>query len=155
MQRILFIIVFTWIIVSPSSAQNQKLVVWFADGGKAYYDLEKLPKTTFENNNIVITTDDILIHYPLEDVIRYTLETDITGINELHDNDIIIRQKDGNILLQNINGDISVKIFSLDGVLLETINQSTDKCVFISLNNYMSGTYLLQVKDKTYKILKK
>lgn len=55
-------------------AQNGKprLVVWQKSGEKAYFDLDKLPETSFADGILTIKSSMAAISYQLANVLRYT-----------------------------------------------------------------------------------
>lgn len=55
-------------------AQNEapRLVVWQKSGEKVYFDLDKLPETSFANGILTIKSRTATISYQLANVLRYT-----------------------------------------------------------------------------------
>ena len=57
-----------------NDSENPILVVWKADGTKAYYELNDMPETTFEGGKLVIRTQSATVEYPMSEVLRYTYD---------------------------------------------------------------------------------
>ena len=47
---------------------QQRLIVWQMNGEKNYYDLADQPKTTFAGTDMVITTTNVTVTYPINKI---------------------------------------------------------------------------------------
>ena len=61
-----------------------QLVVWLKGGEKAYFDLDKLPETSFGDGLLTIKSSTSTVSYQLANVLRYTyLNVQSTGIDDM------------------------------------------------------------------------
>ena len=151
----LFVLLFTMNGSNLANAQTQQLVVWMDNGDKVLFDLEERPKTIFVANEIVITTDNISVKYPLSKVMRYTYVVSPTSISNTQDEEIKISQRSNVLTFENLKQNTVINVYALDGTLLDTKNASHEKPVNISLANFPKGVYLIKVGETTYKIMKR
>lgn len=137
-------------------AQSQRLVVWLKSGEKIYYELEENPKTTFEGTDIVITTSNLSVNYPLKDVFRYTYELQVSGIeNANKTKPVHISQKDNNLVFDNLKSGTQIQLFATDGKLLKSMAADGRQTIAISLDLYPSGVYIVKAGSVTYKMMKR
>ena len=122
----LFVLLFTMNGSNLANAQTQQLVVWMDNGDKVLFDLEERPKTIFVANEIVITTDNISVKYPLSKVMRYTYVVSPTSISNTQDEEIKISQRSNVLTFENLKQDTVINVYALDGTLLDTKNASTE-----------------------------
>lgn len=138
-----------------ANAQTQRLVVWMKNGERVLYDLEEQPKTTFTGAELVITTNSISTSYPLTQVLRYTYEQSANSVKSVKEGDVRILQRGDDLIFENLKADAVIKVYSLDGVLLDTNKAVGEKQTTVSLARYLTGVYLIKVGNVTYKMLKR
>ena len=68
-----FIIVCVGIIIHADTTQNA-LTVLAKDGTKVSYALSERPKVTFSGDDLIITSGDNEVRYPLSQMSRFTFE---------------------------------------------------------------------------------
>ncbi len=137
-------------------AQSQRLVVWLKNGEKVYFELDESPKTTFDSDNLVITTNTIVVHYPLGEIQRYTYELQSSGI-EIASNTKFSRilQKDGSLIFENFKAGTPIHLYATDGKLLKELTADGRQNTTVSLDKYPAGVYIVKANQVTYKIMKK
>lgn len=123
-------------------------------GEKVYYDLEEQPKTTFSGKDIVITTNTLEVTYPLTQVLRYTYDNAVTGIESTSDG-VHISRKGDVVTFQNLSFSTTVQLFTIDGMLLETYDVEKKNSASISLKPYPTGIYILKVGGVSFKMIKR
>lgn len=138
-----------------ADAQTQRLVVWMKNGERVLYDLEEQPKTTFANTDLIITTSSVSASYPLSQVLRYTYELSASGVESVKENDIRISQKGNDLVFEHLKSGADIRVYSLDGVLLDTKRAVGEQLTTVSLNDNPAGVYLIKVGNTTYKMVKR
>ncbi len=137
-------------------AQSQMLVVWHKNGQKIYYDLAENPKTTFSGTEIVITTNDISISYPLEQVLRYTYELQTSDIDNIdRPKPTRVSQNGNRLVFENLEAGTEIQLFSTDGKLLAAQTANGSHAVTVSLASYPPGVYVVKANGATYKMMKR
>lgn len=136
---------------------TQQLVVWLKGGEKVYFDLAEEPETTFEEGKLVIKTSRSTVYYHLENVLRYTYQGAMTGIDspKVRPGEIIYRQGKDQMTFDGLPDGKRIEIYSMDGKLLHTQQTKGGKQTVVSMANYPTGTYLIKMGDATYKFLKR
>lgn len=136
---------------------TQQLVVWLKGGEKVYFDLAEEPETTFEEGKLVIKTSRSTIYYHLENVLRYTYQGAMTGIDspKVRPGEIIYRQGKDQVAFDGLADGKRIDIYSMDGKLLRTMQAKGGKQTVVFLAGYPTGTYLIKIDDATYKFLKR
>lgn len=133
-----------------------QLVVWAKDGTKVAYALTEMPKITFTETDLIITTNGVEVEYKLENMARFTYENenslDIVNLENVKDKLMI----NGDVLLfPSLRANSKIAIYSLDGKLLffKTVLSSGEYA--FPLEKLDAGVYLVHVNDITYKIMTK
>lgn len=137
-------------------ANAQKLIVWLNSGDKVYYELNTMPKTTFTESDIVISTTDASVVYPINDVKKYTFESSSSSIQNIDGNKDIHVAQNGNIVtIANLKEGSSVKVYSVDGIMVSNYVAHANEPLKITLSKLPVGVYLIRTSNITYKITKR
>ncbi len=151
-----FIIVCVGIIIHADTTQNA-LTVLAKDGTKVSYALSERPKVTFSGDDLIITSGDNEVRYPLSQMSRFTFEL-TTGIDmvDAEGSNITPFEFNGDTLLfPAIDKNCQVLIYATDGKLMISRDVKSGTILRIPLNSLNSGIYLVNVSGITYKIVKR
>lgn len=132
------------------------LVVWAKDGSKAAYALIDKPKVTFTETDLIISTKEVEVNFPLDDMDRFTYEvSDITAIRDLKTDEVKFKMDGESLLFPALRANSSVSIYTLDGhqVFKKEIQIAGEYS--FPLSNLKAGVYLVTVNGLTYKIVKR
>lgn len=138
-----------------STANSQTLVIWQKDGSKVYYSLDEQPKTTFTTEDLVITTNDATINYPLSNIQRYTYESGSLGINDIKTQGIAISHHGEDIIVTGLPIGKSISIYSIDGKLLLSRQSDGSNRQTLSLSALPTGVYIIKAETINYKFMKR
>lgn len=133
-----------------------QLVVWVKDGTKVAYALAEKPKVTFTETDLVITTYGVEVNYPLENMARFTYETnDESAIVNLQTEESPFKINGESLLFPALKANSTVSVYSLNGtqVFRKTIRQNGEYAFPLSYLN--AGVYMVNVNGLTYKIVKR
>ena len=140
-----------------NDSENPILVVWKADGTKAYYELNDMPETTFENGKLVIRTQSATVEYPMSEVLRYTYDgVDTRGVSKargLHG--AMVKREQNSVTIVNLKEGSQVQLFNTEGALLDTKTSNGEEPVFISVANQPNGVYIVKYESQTLKLIKR
>jgi hypothetical protein len=157
MKTIILIMLFPlFCITAIADDSKTNLIVWQTDGSCVLYDLDECPKTTFEGDNLIITTTKISIEYPMAKVARYTFESSNTGINNPQDHQgITVKQTEKELIVCHLPKGKKASVYTVDGKLLATALSSGQVETILPLRLFSTGTYIIKTDDITYKIMKR
>lgn len=136
--------------------KETQLIVWAKDGTKVAYFLSEKPKITFTETDLVITANDIKVNYALENMVRFTYESnDNTAIRNIESDEVLIKLDGESLLFPDLKANSSIAIYALNGTLVmkKTIRQNGEYAFPIS--NLNAGVYMVHVNGLTYKIVKR
>lgn len=153
-RTILTIIVICVWIISPA---DNALTVWAKDGTKVSYALSQRPKVTFSGEDLIITSVDSEVKYPLSQMSRFTFEV-TSGIDmvDVDGNNVTPFSFDGDTMLfPAMDRDCKVVIYNTDGKLMISREVKSGTTLTIPLDVLNSGIYLVNVSGITYKITKR
>lgn len=139
-----------------NDSENPILVVWKADGTKAYYELNDMPETTFEDGKLVIRTQSATVEYPMSGVLRYTYDgVGTNGVSKsrgLHG--AMVKRELNSVTIVNLKEGSLVQLFNSEGTLLDTKTCNGEEPVVISVANQPNGVYVVKYETQTLKLIK-
>ena len=139
-----------------NDTENPILVVWKADGTKAYYELNDMPETTFEDGKLVIRTQSATVEYPMSGVLRYTYDgVGTNGVSKsrgLHG--AMVKRELNSVTIVNLKEGSLVQLFNSEGTLLDTKTCNGEEPVVISVANQPNGVYVVKYETQTLKLIK-
>ena len=147
------------LMVSAVWAQDapvQKLNVHMMDGSQLQFLLTDEPVTTFENGNLVITTNQGVYSYPLAKKKKYTHEGLPEGVDlpTVAPGDILVRQNNEMMLIDGLPSNTQVEVYSADGKLILSQHAVGGQSTLLNLANQPQGTYIVNVGQTSFKFVK-
>jgi len=140
-----------------NDTENPILVVWKADGSKAFYELNDMPETTFEGGKLVIRTQSAMVEYPMSEVLRYTYDgVGTNGVSKargLHG--AMVKQEPNSVTIVNLKEGSQVQLFNSEGTLLDTKTSNGEEPVVISVASQPDGVYMVKYETQTLKLIKR
>lgn len=138
-----------------NTASSQTLVIWQKDGSKVYYSLDECPKTTFTAEELVITTNNTTINYPLSKIQRYTYESGSLGINDTKVKGIAISHHGNQITVTGLLSGKSIYLYSIDGKQLLSKQSDGSNRQTLFLSEFPAGVYIIKAETINYKFMKR
>lgn len=136
-------------------AQNQTLVLWHSDGSISEVELYVQPHVEITQDKLKITSSVLNLEYEASEIIRFTYK----GVgNDIHSplrttNYTI--EKDRIVFHEAGLGD-KVELYKIDGIRIP-VHANCDESgkTTLSLTEVPKGIYLMSVKGKTTKIMRR
>lgn len=141
------------ICIGIQAETKKSLVIQKSDGSLTSFMLSELPELTFDNRSIIISIGGQSTSFQIEDVVQYYFEevsdNTIREIKQKYtiSNDVICI---GDIIPQN-----QVRLVSVDGKIYPSHISITEGQTIISLASLPKGVYIIQIKNKQIKVIKK
>ena len=135
------LILFLFAAVAVGAQAQNTLNVIRQDGSFMCFRFTEKPQTTFEGNDVVITTDRQNLKIPFSTIKEYTFGDDLIAT------DVISMQAAD-------SGLGTVYVYSVNGKLIKTIGSSNNKSVEIFTKELPAGTYIIKNNNVTYKYQK-
>ncbi len=134
----------------------QQLNVWKMDGSKISFLLSDEPVTTFENGNLVITTNQSVYSYPLAQMKKYTHEGQSEGMDNspLAPGDILVRQNDEQLLIEGLPDNYPVTVYNMDGKQIYSQRSIGGQPLLVSLIGQPQGSYIITAGSTSFKFVK-
>jgi hypothetical protein len=132
---------------------DQMLQIVKMDGQTHTINLNQEPVTTYQDGNLVITTINATITYPLEVVRKFVFISGTEDIQNIKGDKFEI-SKDGRFLtLSGLKSDTDAYLYSVNGILMERIHVTSSTSISINLESYPIGVYMIKVDGATFKIM--
>lgn len=154
--KLLLSLLFCFCLMSMAEDIKTHLVVWAKNGTKVAYALTEEPKVTFTETDMVITAKGVEVNYSLENMARFTYESndESTSIN-LNTDKECFKLNGETLLFPSLSAKSTIYIYSADGKLFFKKTIQTAGEYSFPLSSLSAGTYLVTVNGITYKIVKK
>ena len=108
---------------------------------------------SYKDGNLVITTINATISYPLEVVRKFIFISGTEDIQNIKGDKFEI-SKDGRFLtLSGLKSDTDAYLYSVNGMLMERIHVTSSTSISINLESYPIGVYMIKVDGATFKIM--
>lgn len=159
MRKNLSVFVLCTLSLCPLFSQDalvQKLNVWKMDGTQIQFLLNDEPTTTFENGNLVITTNQGVFSYPLVQMRKYTHEGLPEGIDvpTVAPGDILVRQNNEAMLIEGLPDNQLVEVYSADGKHILSQRAAAGQSTLLNLTAQPQGTYIVNIGSTSFKFVK-
>ncbi len=127
--------------VGQSTWAGMALVVHQKSGGTVEFAFSKKPVVTYSGGNVVITSTEAKVEYPLSDVQKFTFSEETDGVERI--------VAPANQLPQ------PTYIYNVGGMLMRTLQPNKDGTTPATLEGLPAGTYIIKNGTTKYKIIKK
>lgn len=140
---------------SLSAEEKNALIIHLKDGTLTTVLLDELPLATFSEGRLRVSSSDLSLELPRADVLRFTYAYVDPSEIAFHGmgipNSSLV---DGVLSLSGLQPEAVVRLYFNNGRLLDELSVPSDGRVNVSLADYPSGVYMLQVDGLTYKFTK-
>ncbi len=134
------------------------LMVWDNGGGLVSFPLEERPciVTDVKKQQITFTTSSDVIHVPLNEVHKYTLEAeDLAAIEETVTDEGSFGRNSNDLTFDNFAPGSVISVYTIDGMKVTSDNIDADGHLSISMEGWNTGVYIIKTESASYKIIKK
>ncbi len=137
-------------------AENNALLVWTKSGEKVSYLLSDRPVVSYSGDDLLLTTTEVSVAYPLGDLHKFTFdESSTTGIGDaIEDVSSSMEYRDNTLFFTSLNSGSMVWIYSTSGHLMDSGKADANGALTFSVSTYEKGMYILKTETLTYKIIK-
>lgn len=145
---------FLFVFAHSVMADDMLLQIWQSDGQVVTINLNEEPVTTYSEGNLIITTTNAVISYPLENVVKYTYIS-ADGITTLESMNTKFSQDGETLIFSGLKQDTEIAIYSSAGQMMKRVSPNGLDKVSVSVSSFSPGVYLIKVNSITYKITKR
>lgn len=148
------LIIFLCINIPPVQAEQRKVLrVYSKTKEPVCFVLSDKPKIYFKGEEIVFSSTNYSVKYPLLEFSKFTFEDDKeTGIrNTSKDKNIIFNIKDKYVYIANGLANSHIFIFNIDGILQQSIKIDNNGFGYFVIPK--SGVYIIKNNKQALKII--
>lgn len=132
---------------------GKQLIIWNKDGSKVAYSLGENPKITFTETEIEIENSDVLVFYPLENLLRFTYEKDeSSSVKDISSDHIYFKYNKESLQFFGLKEYSTISICTLNGMLIHKTRISKSGDYSYPLSHLNSGVYIIKINELSYKI---
>ena len=140
-------------VVLPAFAGDANLVIKQKGGSETVLLLSANPVITFEDEDMVVTSDVSSFMIPIDMIESYGTVNDITAIHQItqeHPEYI-----NGSVVFRGLSHDSEVSIYKADGTLVFSQNADGSGHATVSVSNLLKGVYIVRTPNSSMKIINK
>lgn len=154
MKQSILALIFTFSFLSTYAEEiGKQLVIWNKDGSKVAYSLGEVPKISFTETEIKIETNDILVNYPLESLLRFTYEKDESlSVKNISSDYLHFRYDKENLQFFGLKENSTISIHTLNGMLVHKTKIGNSGDYNFPLSHINSGVYIIKINELSYKV---
>ena len=155
-KELLLVLLSLFCLSAMADEPKTQLVVWAKDGTRVAYALAEKPKVTFTETDLVITAQGVEVNYLLENMARFTYESNSNNaIRNLKTGEVSFKLDGESLLFPALKANSTVSLYTLNGTLVfkKTVHQNGEYA--FPLSNLNAGVYMVNVNGLTYKIVKR
>lgn len=143
-------------IASTKAAEAKQLVILAKDGTKVSYLLKALPKISFLENEISITSNDVVVSYSVPQTAKFYYETiEIEdGLMDIQTDKTAYRYDGNAIIFSSVKDANRLSLYAINGSLIYSKDNLPNGEYIFSLDNLATGAYIVNVNEITCKIIK-
>lgn len=156
MKKILVLLfaVFAAFQFAQAAYTNDDLIIETKDGKQVSYRLNTRPVVTFEATDLVLTSSDVQVKYPVSDVKELRFASEVTAINGTKVGNIAFSVNGNEITASGLKGGESLEVYGIDGKAIATASVGADGTAAVNISALGSGIYVVKAGNKSYKVLK-
>ena len=149
-----FILSLTLMVASLAAWAETGFYVVDYQGNRVGYAFLSEPSWTFQGDNLVITTVEGSVEYPMDGVAQIVFDDIVpTGLNELN-GDEFIRFVNGGVELAGFAANTVITVYNLQGQQMATYRTGDAGSLNLSLDGLDQGIYIIKANKSTIKIKK-
>ena len=156
--RKLLTTLFLVVLATVAWAQNA-VAVWQQDGKVAKFGFAEKPVVTYADNNLVITTTQTTVEYPIYLLRKISFDVDWTvdAVEEVKAEPLkpSLHLAPGEIAIQGAEPGSVVQVYSVKGQLVMSARVGADGSVTLSTTGLPASIYIVKTTKSTFKIVKK
>ncbi len=140
------------------SAIDPSVIFELRDGSKKAYLLEDKPVITFNSETLEIESQNDYDSYTFEEIFSVEFGESTSSIVNIDSDNSTIRRVSNDEFDVTINGTMKQKdlrLYTLEGREIVPVINPIGDTWRISIANVNSGLYMLKIKNRTFKIIKK
>ena len=141
-------------IMTTKSEDSDALVIWRSNGEKIYYALEKRPKITLTTDELVLSTTDGQILWPLNDYTKCTFGILPTSILPVQEPQPVFTFTSSLLNASGLKPESILFIFSANGTVMARKQASGDGSLNIAFTEWPKGIYIIRNENITFKFHK-
>lgn len=152
MKQILFLAAL--FLSSMASAQNY-LTITQKDGQQFSYAFSEKPVVTYTETELVLTTENTDIQFPLSGLQKFTFEDAPTSVQETTTAFATISVSNNTVTIRSAKANAQVQLIAVDGKIVRTYKTDAEGNLSFSIAELPASTYIIKTESLTCKILKK
>lgn len=132
-----------------------RLIIWMDAGGQFSFLFSDKPKITHDGENIVVTSNGPSMQCPAEQVWKFTLDAEISGVEDETLKEVPTMRIVGDVVMfTGCRPGSEVRMFNVNGQSLAVEPADADGALQINISHLPHGIYVLSTESITYKIIK-
>lgn len=135
---------------------KQILMLELRDGSRVAYYLESCPKVTFSGSDLCLSTFDVKVNYPFDEVRKYTFEmADPSSVSAPSSGSSVVQVHSDGVRFSGLSSSVEVSVYAADGRRVLVRRAGSDGNCSVSLETMPAGVYVIQYGKSNLKMMKR
>lgn len=139
--------------VAMAADKAEALLIQTKDGQTVSYSLTARPVVTFEATDLVLTTTEVSVKYPLADVKDITFGSNSSAIDVMNA-DIAFTINGDQIVAQGLGKGDRLQVYGIDGKVIANAGIDAEGTAKADISSLGHGIYVVKAGKKSYRIMK-
>lgn len=129
------------------------MTVWQKSGEMIVFNLSEKPKTTFNGEDVTISTPTMVVTYPFSQIAKYTFDEEEANIISAQISaQISIKQIGHTLIVEGLNGKSNISVYKLDGSkrFAQSTNEKSFQLPESALND---GVNIVKIDNVSFKVV--
>ena len=142
--------------ISLADEAKQVLMLELRDGSRVAYYLESRPKVTFSGSDLCLSTFDVEVSYPFDEVHKYTFEiVDPTAVSAPSGGSSAVQVHSDGVRFSGLSSGAEVSVYAADGRRVLVRRAGSDGSCSVSLEAMPAGVYVIQYGKSNLKMMRR
>lgn len=137
-----------------STTKAQTLVLHHANGKTTDVQLYTMPKVTFQDDKVLITSSVLDMEYPKEDILRFTYKGSDVSVKTPSERSSYT-QKNNKLIFHDVKSAETIAVYRTNGIRVPVHVTIQGNTAILPLNTLQQGVYLLSIDGRTSKFTKR
>lgn len=142
--------------ISLADEAKQVLMLELRDGSRVAYYLESHPKVTFSGSDLCLSTFDVEVSYPFDEVRKYTFEmANPTAVSAPSGGSSAVQVHSDGVRFSGLSSGAEVSVYAANGRRVLVRRAGSDGSCSVSLEAMPAGVYVIQYGKSNLKMMKR
>lgn len=153
-KKLIFVIASFLTGLVQNSLAEENVVVTDVNGEKISFLLSSSPIVSFNEQSLIITTDNETVFYPISEYRSFTIEnvqSDLVDVTNSHQNPSFYFN--GNLVANGLEPSSKVSVYNVSGILISEGSTDENGSLILPINANKASIYVVSTSVGSFKVI--